>query len=103
MIVKADVNGNWIYNLDKSLVNGKHEVYVAINNDKGRIVESSLPKPFFIEEAQAVTMDEFAGIQDASSVPDQSNMYLIFYIMGALISVLVLVVIFLMIKQRNAN
>jgi hypothetical protein len=103
LTVKADANGNWVYNLDKTLVNGKHEVYVAINNDKGRIVESSLPKPFFIEEAQAVSMDEFAGIQDASSVPDQTNMYLIFYIMGGLIAVLVLVAIFLMVKQRNAE
>ena len=100
LTVKADANGNWVYDLDKTLVNGKHEVYVAINNDKGKIVEASLPRPFFIEEAQAVTLDEFAGIQDASSVPDQSNMYLIFYTLAGLIAVLILVSIFLIIKQR---
>jgi len=78
LTVKTDQNGNWIYDLDKSLTNGKHEAYVAINNDTGRLVEASAPKPFFIQEAKAVSLDEYVGITDASSVPDQTKNFNIF-------------------------
>jgi hypothetical protein len=100
LTVKTDANGNWVYDLDKSLVNGKHEVYVAVNNDKGRIVESSLPMPFFIEQAQAVTMDQFAGIEDASNVPDKSNNMMMYYVFGSLAFVAVLIGGFLVIRRK---
>ncbi len=100
LTVQADENGNWVYDLDKTLINGTHEVYVAINDDEGKIIETSLPKPFFIEEALAVSMEEFSGIQDATSIPDQSKIILIFYALAGLICVLVFVSLFLLIKQR---
>jgi hypothetical protein len=103
LTVQADANGNWVYDLDKTLVNGTHEVYVAINDEKGKIIETSLPKPFFIEEALAVSMEEFSGIQDATSIPDQSKMILIFYALAGLICVLVFVSLFLLIKQRSGK
>ncbi|MFA5178402.1 MAG: Ig-like domain-containing protein, partial [Candidatus Paceibacterota bacterium] len=100
LTVQADENGNWVYDLDKTLINGTHEVYVAINDDEGKIIETSLPKPFFIEEALAVSMEEFSGIQDATSIPDQSKIILIFYALAGLICVLVFVSLFLLVKQR---
>ncbi|MFA5009341.1 MAG: Ig-like domain-containing protein, partial [Candidatus Paceibacterota bacterium] len=100
LTVQADANGNWVYDLDKTLVNGTHEVYVAINDEKGKIIETSLPKPFFIEEALAVSMEEFSGIQDATSIPDQSKMILIFYALAGLICILVFVSLFLLIRQK---
>ena len=100
LTVKTDANGNWVYDLDKSLIDGKHEVYVAVNNDKGRIVESSLPMPFFIEKAQAVSMDQFAGIEDAVNIPDKSNNMMMYYIVGSLVFVLILVGTFLLIRRK---
>jgi hypothetical protein len=100
LTVKTDENGNWVYDLNKDLIDGKHEVYVSINNDKGKITETSLAKLFFIEEAKAVSMDEFTNIQDATSVPDQVNMLLVFYILSGFIAILFFVAIFLIIKQR---
>ncbi|HOS87929.1 MAG TPA: hypothetical protein PL093_00145 [Candidatus Pacearchaeota archaeon] len=100
LTVKTDQNGNWIYDLDKSLTNGKHEAYVAINNDTGRLVEASAPKPFFIQEAKAVSLDEYVGITDASSVPDQTKISIFFYILGGLIIILIMVVIFLIVRQK---
>jgi hypothetical protein len=100
LTVKTDANGNWVYDLDKSLVDGKHEVYVAVNNDKGRIVESSLPMPFFIEKAQAVTMDQFAGIEDAANIPDRSSNMMMYYIGGVSVFVLFLILVFLTIRKK---
>ncbi|MDD5569195.1 MAG: Ig-like domain-containing protein [Candidatus Pacebacteria bacterium] len=102
LTVKADVNGNWVYDLDKSLIDGTHEVYVAVNDDKGKIVEASLPTPFFIQEAQATTIDAYAGIQDAADVPDKTNNMLLLYIIGGAGCVLLLIGGFLFLRERNA-
>ncbi|MFA5714454.1 MAG: Ig-like domain-containing protein [Candidatus Paceibacterota bacterium] len=100
--VQADVNGNWVYELDKTMVDGTHEVYVAVNNDEGKIVETSLPTPFFIQEAQAVSVDDFTATGDATQIVDQSNNLMMLYILGGLAVVLVLVAGLLIIKQRFA-
>jgi hypothetical protein len=95
--VKADASGNWIYDLDKTLVDGKHEVYVAVNDDKGRVVQSGLPKLLFIQEAKAVGMD---GFIDASTVPDKSDNMMMYYLIGGLVCILIIILIFLIIKSR---
>jgi hypothetical protein len=100
--VQADVNGNWVYELDKTMVDGTHEVYVAVNNDEGKIVETSLPTPFFIQEAQAVSIDDFTATGDATQIVDQSNNLMMLYILGGLAVVLILVAGLLIIKQRFA-
>nr|MBP6914382.1 hypothetical protein [Candidatus Parcubacteria bacterium] len=100
---KADVNGNWVYDLDKTLVDGKHEVYVAINNDKGRIVESGLPKLFFVEEAKAVTMDDFIKMEDASNVPERSDELIQLYVVAGIVFIIIFVLIFLLIKRQMTN
>lgn len=103
--VKSDENGNWIYDLDKSLVNGKHEVYVAINNDEGKIVESSVPELFFIAEARAVTMEEFVKIEDASSVNtmEKSDSLIRTYVIVGVGFIIILLVSFLLIKKIASN
>ena len=103
--VKSDENGNWVYDLDKSLVNGKHEVYVAINNDEGKIVEASVPELFFIAQAKAVTMEEFVKIEDASSVKtlEKSDSLIRTYVFVGIGFILLLLVSFLLIKKIATN
>lgn len=55
--VKTDENGDWSYVLDKNIEDGKHEVYVAITNNTGKIIEKS-PALLFIKTAQAVSIVE---------------------------------------------
>ncbi len=38
---RTDEYGRWVYELDKSLEGGKHEVYVVLNNSNGEIVARS--------------------------------------------------------------
>jgi hypothetical protein len=100
MSVQADNNGNWVYQLDKPLVDGKHEIYVAINNDEGRIVSNSNPLSFFVKEAKAVTMDQYIA-EDLPIVtaPDIANRMLVFYIVGGSALVISVLMLFFMIKK----
>ena len=101
--VKADGNGNWNYELDKTMVDGTHEVYVAVNNNEGKIVESSLPTPFFIQKAQAVSVDEFVANGDATQIPSQAADMTTLYVLSGVAVILVLIAAFLIIKQRFAE
>jgi hypothetical protein len=101
--VQADANGNWVYELDKTLVDGTQEAYVAINNDEGKIIETSLPTPFFIEEAQAVSIDNFVTTGDASQVTDKTNGMMILYVLGGLIVIFVLTAAILIIRQKYSE
>jgi hypothetical protein len=100
--VQADSNGNWVYELDKTLVDGTHEVYVAVNNDEGKIVEASLPTPFFIAQAQAVSVDDFVSA-DMTKVTDTANGMMVLYIFGGLIVIFVLIAAVLIIRQKYSE
>jgi hypothetical protein len=101
--VQADSNGNWVYELDKTLVDGTHEAYVAINNDEGKILEASLPTPFFIAEAKAVSVDDFVSTGDASQVTDKTNNMIILYVLGGLVVIFVLIAAILIIRQKYSE
>ncbi len=103
--VKADENGNWVYDLDKTLVDGTHEVYVAINDNQGRIVEASVPTPFFIAQAQAVSIDNFAQLGGAAvATPStKSGNMVVFYVSGGIIFILFLVSAFLIVRERSTH
>jgi hypothetical protein len=101
--VQSDSNGNWVYELDKTLVDGTHEAYVAINNDEGKILEASLPTPFFIAQAQAVSVDNFVSTGDASQVEDKTNGMMILYVLGGLVVIFVLTAAILIIRQKYSE
>ncbi|MFA5208549.1 MAG: Ig-like domain-containing protein [Candidatus Paceibacterota bacterium] len=101
--VQADSNGNWVYELDKTLVDGTHEAYVAINDDEGKIIETSLPTPFFIAQAEAVSVDNFVSTGDASQVSDKTSGMIILYVLGGLVVVFVLIAGILIIRQRYSE
>ncbi|MDD5639238.1 MAG: hypothetical protein PHR47_00285 [Candidatus Pacebacteria bacterium] len=100
--VKSDSNGNWVYELDKSLINGKHEAYIVVNNSEGRIVEASLPKPFFIDEARAVALEEFIRMEDAASVSvsESSDGFIRTYVAAGVGFIALLIILFLFIRSK---
>ncbi len=101
LTTKADANGNWTYQLDKSLNDGKHEVYVAINDDSGRISSQATPLSFFIKEAKALTMDEYIA-EDQSAVPNDnsSGKMLAFYIAGGSALILSVLMMFILFRKK---
>ena len=101
--VQADANGNWVYELDKTLVDGTHEAYIAINDDEGKIIETSMPTPFFVKEAQAVSIDDFVLTGDASKVPDKTSGMMILYVLGGLVVIFVLIAAILIIRQKYSE
>lgn len=78
----ADSNGNWVYELDKSLIDGKHEAYVVINDEKGNIKEQSAPFSFFIKDAAAVTQDEFVKNSSMVNVYDKTESMIKWYVIA---------------------
>jgi hypothetical protein len=55
----TDENGNWTYEFGGKLAEGRHEAYVSVNDDTGKLVATSSPLAFFVREAQAVTEEDF--------------------------------------------
>lgn len=69
----TDEYGNYTYILDKSLLDGRHEVYVTVTDESGKIIEKSSPLSFFIREARAVSEEEFLrGDVDVKSSTDSA-------------------------------
>jgi hypothetical protein len=59
MTTKTDASGNWTYDVQNSLVDGGHQVYVTVNDDTGNVVKQSSPISFLVKSAQAVTVDQY--------------------------------------------
>jgi hypothetical protein len=73
LTVKTDSEGDWTYELDKELENGKHEAYVAITDNTGKITAKSEPL-FFVKTAQAVTIiPEAEAAVAAKTLPVSEN------------------------------
>lgn len=100
LTTKTDVNGNWVYELDRPLADGKHEVYVAINDDAGNIQASSNPLAFFVKEAKAVSMEEYI---DEAVTPldsqDSSSKMLVFYIIAGSTIVMAALLLFYSVRK----
>ena len=61
--VKTDKSGNWMYDLDKNIAEGEHEVYVAVTDNTGKITAKSNPLKF-IKTAEAATVISDAYAQE---------------------------------------
>jgi hypothetical protein len=51
----TDSNGNWSYVLESPLGDGKHQVFVAVTDNSGKIIAKSEPL-FFVKTAEAITV-----------------------------------------------
>jgi len=91
--VQVDQYGNWQYNLSKSLLDGEHEIYVAVNDNTGKIIAKSKPFNFFVKEAKAVTVTDFVAGQAPTKVT-QSDKLMSGFVKLALLLVFVGIVLF---------
>jgi len=105
MTVDVDQYGNWRYKLDQSLVEGEHEIYVAINDDTGKVVKKSKPLSFFIKEASAVSVKDFIAEAKASSEePAESETSISNYLLIAIAMAIFGIFLFLAVivsKKKN--
>ena len=105
--VDADQYGNWRYQLDQSLIEGEHEVYIAINDDTGKVIEKSKPLNFFVKEAKAVSVKDFVSIAKASSQePKESEVSIYYYLLITLFMAIAGILLFLTIiinKKKNQS
>ena len=99
--VRADQDGNWIYTLDKSMVDGTHEVYAVLHNDEGRIIEASTPKIFFVAETQAISMEEMFLSGNISEVKDDPENMMTLYLWGGISIIIILIALLLIAKRRT--
>ncbi len=100
--VKTDEFGNWQYEFDKSLIDGEHEVYVAVNDNTGKVVNKSQPLSFFINEAKAVSVSDFISLQNTVA-PKESEKAITSYAFIALIAIVVGIIgfVFAIIKRKK--
>ena len=99
--VQADQDGNWIYTLDKSMVDGTHEVYAVLHNDEGRIIEASTPKIFFVAETQAISMEEMLLSGNISEVKDDPENMMTLYLWGGISIIIILIALLLVAKRKT--
>lgn len=71
--VKTDKYGNWNYEFDKSLTDGEHEAYVALNDNAGRVVTRSAIMSFFVNEAKAISVSDFISPANAAAEPVKAS------------------------------
>lgn len=98
---KTDENGNFSYILDKNLADGKHDVYVTITDETGKIQEKSNPFSFFVKKARAVTEAEY--LRGDVNVEEQSKSLVRDYVMISLGIVVLVLVIFLVIRLTRKS
>ncbi len=65
----VDENGQWSYTLDDPLKDGSHEVYVAVNDDTGKVVRKSSPLALLVVGAQAA--ETAAAVSAPAPTPAQ--------------------------------
>ena len=101
MLSKTDASGNWSYDLQQSLSDGYHQVYVAINDSSGKIVSQSRPVSFLVKGAQAVTADNYF---DGAVTQTKVTSFQIYYIVaGILLIIIILSALMFWRKNKRAN
>jgi len=96
---QVDEYGRWQYALTDEMVDGEHQVYVAINDDTGRVEKKSVAKIFFVNEARAATVNEYIDLT-LGSEPGLLEKY---YLQGVIVLVLMAIVIFLLMRRRQKS
>lgn len=93
VVTRVDENGNWSYTLDKNLEDGEHEVYVAVNNNTGKIIAKSAALNFFIKEAKAVSEPEYKAYIGVTEKSDDIFFKQIIIVFFAVLILIVLIVL----------
>ncbi|MBU4347269.1 hypothetical protein KKF23_01775 [Patescibacteria group bacterium] len=93
--VKVDEYGNWQYELGSSLNEGEHEIYVAVNDNTGKVLLKSKPLNFFIKEAKAVSVKDFIAPATAQTVKKSESSikyFIAIAILMAIVGILLFVI-----------
>jgi len=98
--VKTDASGNWEYHFEKTLESGNHEIYIATNDDTGKIAQKSSPLSFLIEEAQAATNN---SRQDAAPENRGAESMVNYYLYAAGGMIILGIIIFLVVLSKSRN
>ncbi|RLC38123.1 hypothetical protein DRH27_03015 [Candidatus Falkowbacteria bacterium] len=100
--VRTNEFGNWEYEFTKSLIEGEHEVYIALNDNTGRVISKSNPLNFFIKEARAVTLEDFLAAAAVEKTPQADSMISFYIIIAAAVIIVgVFMFVFLLIIYKN--
>lgn len=98
----TDANGNWTYDFHSKLAEGRHEAYVSVNDETGKIVKTSSPLAFFVKEARAASEADFLRGDVNVTVPAELDMRRFIY--GGLALILVaLVLVTLVVRQTRKS
>lgn len=100
--VTADEYGNWEYHFAETLEGGNHEVYVAINDETGKVVKKSSPMSFLVQEAQAISVTDTV-VTSPSNEASSSMMNYYLYAAGGLMLIGVIIFLIAIFKSRNKN
>lgn len=95
--LKTDTDGSWNYRFDKELEDGKHQVYVGVTDNAGKIVAKSNPFSF-VKEAQAFSpVSGEANVATPVAVPEKSFLsdYMIYLVLSISVVAIGLVLILL--------
>lgn len=86
----TDENGNYSYDLADNVVDGRHEVYVAVTDDTGKIARKSEPLAFFVKGAIAASSEEDFLKADVNVQPEEAIVsYARYYLYGTIVLVLI--------------
>ncbi|HJV32429.1 MAG TPA: Ig-like domain-containing protein [Patescibacteria group bacterium] len=96
----TDANGAWTYDFGSKLADGRHEAYVSVNDDTGKLVAASSPLAFFVKEAQAVSESDFLR-PDVNVEEAPATFSRWFIIGGAALVLLALALVFAIIRQAR--
>jgi len=99
--MQTDKYGNWQYELDRPLSDGEHEVYVAVNDNTGKIVEKSGLLSFFVKEAQAFSVDEYLASANTGQEGSSKNLMTLYLIITVLGITLAVFLFGLFLKQKS--
>lgn len=99
--VGTDEFGNWKYELDQPLTDGTHEVYIAINDNTGKITSKSKPMEFLVSQARAISPQEMANLKNENKKAAEDTIIYYMAASAALIIVGIIIFLFAIIKKKN--
>lgn len=104
LTVKTDESGNWIYDLQESLTEDRHTVYVAVTDTTGRITKKSNPLSFVVRPVVAATQTTFLTDEQVPRTQSSTN-FALYYLIGGfiLIATALALVILGIFKRINRN
>ncbi len=90
--IQADKYGQWSYAYDQPVDDGMHEVYVAVVDNVGKVVESSVPFQFIKKAAAISVLEATAKISTTPSRGEKVGLFSS-YALIALITIMIAILV----------